>query len=288
MGPSGRPADSGSRFWVVSTSRMLIGFLFMAAFGFLSLYGYFFVFGLKSSSTPTRPLAIGLLVVVPLAMVIGLAVGGWVWGFLGKRVLGFTREEVETLVTPALPIPWLVRYKNWYLNVLFGPRTSPSARRAGAPGPPVLDSLSDGPTSVQKVLYECSAYAITKNWDERTTKNFDMAMVRTDWFPSRKGILRFMSQSLTFEDWTIPYAEIDDAVVTLLKGILPGYYLRIRAKGQPYQFSIVRMNARYFRGELPFPARRVSTEGFFTWGYVLARLLPILAFLAFFLWTRRR
>jgi hypothetical protein len=117
---------------------------------------------------------------------------------------------------------------------------------------------------------------------QTTTKTFEMAMLTTEWWPPTRGVLRFMCDALTFEDWTIPYAAIDDAVVTHLRGIIPGCYLRIRANGQPYQFSILSWNSGYFRGELPFPVRRASANGI-TWFFLLVRLLPILAFLAYLL-----
>jgi hypothetical protein len=166
MGPTGQPAKTGSRFTMLSMSRMLIGSLCMLALTLPVIYGYSFVFGLKSSSNIAGPRMIGLFVTIPPAMVIGLVVGDWVWCFLGTRFLGFTRQEVEAMVTPVLPIPWLVRYKNWYMSVLFGPKASPAGRQAGTPGQPVLDGGPDGPDSVQNAIYECSAAAITKNWDK--------------------------------------------------------------------------------------------------------------------------
>jgi hypothetical protein len=286
MGPLGRPSNSGSRLTMVSMSRMVIGLLCMLALLPSYIYGYSRVFGLESSTKMEGLHSIGLFVTIPVAMVIALAISGWVWGFLGKTLCGFTRQEVEAMVTPVLPNPLLVRYKNWYLNVLFGPKTSPTVRHGGTPGQPVLGT-TDGPERVQSVLYECSAAGITKNWDDQTTKTFNMAMARTEWWPHTRGVLRFMHDAITFDDWRVPYAEIDDAVVTTLSGIFPGYYLRIRANGQPYQFSILSWNPAYFRYELPFPVRRASAKGI-TWFFLLVRLLPIVALLAYFLWTTRK
>jgi len=268
-------------------SRLVIALPCVLAVLLLYISCYTFVFGLESSRKIEGPYLIGFLVTTPLAIATGFAMSGWIWGFLGKKLCGFTRQEVDAMVTPVLPILWLVRYKNWYLNVLFGPKTSATARHMGASAQPFLDGATNSRDVEQPVLYECSAAAITKNWDEQTTKTFNMAMARTDWWPHTRGVLRFMGNCLTFDDWTIPYAAIDDAVVTTLHGIVPGYYLRIRANGRPYQFSILSVNPKYFRGELPFPTRKASAKGI-TWFFLLVRLVPILVFLAYLLWTARK
>jgi hypothetical protein len=248
------------------------------------------VFGKEPSSDATGLRKIAMLVVPPLAAVLGLAAGGWVWGYLGKKLLGFTREDVELLVAPPLPVPALDRYKkNWYFNVLFGPTPAPSSTKAGTPHLAGLDGESDSATAAQAVLYECPANAVTADWNETTTtKRVDLAMAKADWWPCRRGVLQFRSDALTFADWTIRYAEIDDAVVTLVTGVLPSYYLRIRANGLPYQFCIMKVNPQFFRGELPFPVRRATATGF-TWLNLASQMLCLVALLAFFiLWLRSK
>ena len=122
-----------------------------------------------------------------------------------------------------------------------------------------------------RVLYECKALAIGTYWDERTTERFDMEMLKTDWAGHQRGKLRFMSECLTFENWTIPYGEIDDAVVTRVRGVVPAWYLRIKAQGESYQFCPHVWKGSYFRDELPFTVRRAFARGF-GWLYVLGIL----------------
>jgi hypothetical protein len=93
-----------------------------------------------------------------------------------------------------------------------------------------------------------------------------------------------MPDSLAFDDWILPYSAIDDAVVTLVKGIVPAYVIRLKSRRESYQFSV---SGSYFGGELPFRARRTTVRGF-TWPYLLARLLPIIGLLALYLWTRKK
>jgi hypothetical protein len=50
----------------------------------------------------------------------------------------------------------------------------------------------------------------------------------------------------------------------------------------------MKVNPHFFRGELPFPARRATAQGF-TWLYFASQLLFLVALLAFFiLWLRSR
>ena len=119
-----RPGDVESRYSLLSRSRTVFSFVFMAASLLLGVYLYSLLFGPSPFNKPTEPLFILLVVVAILATSIGLAAGTWTWGFLGKKFFGFARNEVEPLVTPMMPIPGLERYTNWYLNVLFGPKTA--------------------------------------------------------------------------------------------------------------------------------------------------------------------
>ena len=105
-----------------------------------------------------------------------------------------------------------------------------------------------------------------------------------DWVQARRGKLRVTPDALDLDGWTLPYAEIDDAVITHVKGIVPACFIRIKSRGDSYQFSV---SGSYFRRELPFSARTTTVKGF-TWYYLMARLLPLIALLAFFLWAKRK
>jgi hypothetical protein len=219
--------------------------------------------------------AVGVALIPLFAFPLGACLGGLLWGFLGKRFLGFTREEVEPFVRPALPLPILAAYRNWYLNFLFGPPSDGAVR---------TDGRADERSALSDVRYQCAAAVITEPWDEETTRTFSLATLKTDWRQARRGTLRIMPDSLAFDDWILSYSDIDDAVVTLVKGIVPSYVIRLKSRSESYQFSVA---GSYFGSELPFPARRTTVRGF-TWPYLLARLLPLIGLLALFLWTRKK
>src|SRR5262249_51908371 len=105
------------------------------------------------------------------------------------------------------------------------------------------------------------------------------------WQRSRVGTLRIASDAVEFLDWVTPCANIDITVLTFVRGITPTYFLRIRAKGKSYQFGAE--GRCHFLGELPFPVRRESTEGF-PWLRVLLILASLAIVFALLLWQRRR
>ena len=171
------------------------------------------------------------------------------------------------------------------MDTVFGPRSERSAALRGPADVAESNRRTDDVIGLGNILNECSAAMITTPWDEQTTtQQVNMAMLKSDWWQARRGKLRVLPAALSFDDWMLPYPEIDDAVVTLVKGIVPSYIIRIKSQGNSYQFSV---SGSYFGGELPFPARRTIVKGF-TWSYLIARLLPLITLLAFFLWSSRK
>jgi hypothetical protein len=275
MGPRESRSRSESRYSTLSTTRLLVTFPVIAAVLLLSVlaYGYLVLGGWSRKLSQAQG---AIMLAIPLvAMPIGACLGGLLWGFLGKRFLGFTREEVEPFVRPVLSLAILTRYRNWYLDFLFGPSEHVGAGTGGS---------CEDVRAVEDVLYEGPASVITAHWSEQTTKEFNLATLKTDWWQARRGTLRITPGSLAFGDWSLRYTEIDDAVVTLVKGIIPSYVIRLKSHGESYQFSVT---GSYFGGELPFPARRTTVKGF-TCSYLMARLLPLIGLLALFLCTRRK
>ncbi len=284
MGPPELPRRSESRYTTLSISRVLIKLPLVGAVLLLMVSVYLYLFWPAPPQQPSTAQGVGLMIILPAAFPVGGLLGDLVWCFLGKRFLGFTRDEVEPFVRTVMPIALLTRYKNWYMDLVFGPGSDASARPHGTTDVSGADRLPDDMNILNDVLYECAAARITEHWDEQTTKQFSMAMLKTDWWQARRGTLRVMRRALAFDEWTLPYTEIDDAVVTVVKGIVPSYIIRLKSHGNSYQFSV---GGSYFGGALPFPARRTTVKGF-TWSYLMARLLPLIALLALFLWSRRR
>lgn len=290
MGLLERKGPPESRYSILNASRLLVTIPTALAVVLLMIFGYaYLVWGGDWSRKPTRAEMVVVLVIPIVGLTIGSCLGSLIWGYLGKKLLGFTREEVEPFVHPPLPIGLRTQYRNWYMDLLFGPRAEGSERLHGTSDLAGSGMLSEDVNAGTDVLHECAAAAITAHWDEDTTRQFGMAMLRRDWMQARKGKLRVMPDSLAFDDWTLPYAEFDDAVVTVVKEIVPAYLVRIKSRGNAYQFSVGGsfFGDSYFGGELPFPARRTTVKGF-TWSYLAVRLVPLVALLAFFLWSRKK
>lgn len=140
---------------------------------------------------------------------------------------------------------------------------------------------------MSEFLAECRARVISDPWNEETTKIGDVRAIAQAWrYRVREGKLRVWSDALQFEDWRIPYTELDDAVVTRVQAISPSYFPRIKVKGKPYQFAIQK-GGSFFKGDLPFPVRRASARGF-TWTRALVRLLIFLTGIALLILGTRK
>jgi hypothetical protein len=138
---------------------------------------------------------------------------------------------------------------------------------------------------MRQVIEECAASAVSRDWQEGTTRRYDLRELSQIWAGARKGRLRLLSDALEFEEWRIPYTDLDAAVLTHVNGLGAGYFLRIRAKGKPYQFSI--LGASHFMEELPFEVTRESTDGI-TWPKLALRILAAGVFLAVVVWACSR
>jgi hypothetical protein len=102
------------------------------------------------------------------------------------------------------------------------------------------------------------------------------------WVLSRRGILRVTDESLHFGDWAIPYSGIDEAVLFRIRQMfIPGYVLRVRARGSVYQFGL--RYGRFWKGELPFEAERRRARIRLTPARIVIRVL-FFAILAYWIW----
>ena len=283
MGPPEQlPRRSESRDLMLSISRVLVRFSALAAMLMAMIWLYGNVIGPDASHNPSGAHVVGLVIILLVGIPIGAGLGSLVWCILGKELLGFTRDEVEPFLRPGPRIAIITRYTNWYMDLLFGPRSDVGAPRHGSSDTAGLNGSTANASCREDILYECGAASITAHWDEQTTKQFNLDTLKREWWQARRGTLRVMPGALAFDDWTLPYAEIDDAVVTLVQGIVPSYIIRIKSRGNSYQFSVT---GSYFGSQLPFPARRTVVKGF-TWSYLMARLLPLIALLALLLWSK--
>lgn len=140
---------------------------------------------------------------------------------------------------------------------------------------------------MSQLVAECQARVISDPWNEETTKTGDIRVLARSWRQCvREGNLRVISDALEFEDWKIPYKDLDDAVLTRVQAIVPSYYLRIKVKGKPYQFAIQKGGSA-LEGDLPFEVRRASAKGF-TWTKALVRFLIFLTGIALLILGSRK
>ena len=129
----------------------------------------------------------------------------------------------------------------------------------------------------EPLLYRCLTKATRAEGDD-IRRSFS-------WVASRRAMLEIRGDSMVCGDWTIPYDEIDEAVLFSTKQmfIIPVYVLRAKSKGKVYQFGL--NPNRFWNGELPFPVHREKMRlGYST--YSIAVRVILVAFVIYLLWDR--
>ena len=105
--------------------RMIFTFLIigipcmlMAMLGGALLFGKLFCLG------PDDPISLGELIIFMIFMVaailVGLAIGGWLWLVLARFLFGFTRSEIEGLMAEDPNVPIISTYNSWCLDLIYG------------------------------------------------------------------------------------------------------------------------------------------------------------------------
>jgi hypothetical protein len=75
------------------------------------------------------------------------------------------------------------------------------------------------------------------------------------WVTSRRGSLKVFSDRLECGDWTIPFEEIQQAVLfETRQWFIRCYVLKVRTAATTYQFGL--NPGRFWRGDLPFEVER--------------------------------
>ena len=95
------------------------------------------------------------------------------------------------------------------------------------------------------------------------------------WVTARRGVLKVYPDRLVCGDWTIPVAEIREAVLSSFRSAfgIPGYVLRVDTDSKTYHFGL--NGGRYWKGELPFPVRREKVKLRYSAFSIAARCLLI-------------
>lgn len=132
---------------------------------------------------------------------------------------------------------------------------------------------------MSNLLHRCMTKATTAEGDDiRHSLN---------WVVSRRGSLRVMDDALECGNWRIPYDKIDEAVLfnTRANFVIPCYVLRVKTEGKIYQFGL--NPGKYWRGELPFSARREKLPLQFSWFSITVRVFLLIS-IGYLLWQRVR
>lgn len=125
-----------------------------------------------------------------------------------------------------------------------------------------------------KPLHRCLTKATTAEGEEiRHSLN---------WVVSRRAILKVMPDALVCGDWTIPYQDIEDAVLfSVWSTFVPGFVLRVKSRGKVYQFGL-NWNP-FWRRELPFPVRREKGKLRYSAFSIVVRLVAV-GYLIYLAW----
>jgi hypothetical protein len=110
-----------------------------------------------------------------------------------------------------------------------------------------------------EVVYRCKTKA--------TDREGDRLRWSLNWAFARRGELRLTDVAIQCGDWTIPYAEIDDAVLLAVPMWFgTAYNLRVKSRGKTYNFALKSTSAwrwtldPFWSGATPFPIRRETAR----------------------------
>jgi len=105
------------------------------------------------------------------------------------------------------------------------------------------------------------------------------------WLASRRARLKVFSDRLECGDWTIPYGEIQNAVLYRFRSMffIPGYVLMVKTDPKTYQFGL---NAgKFWTSKLPFPVEREAASLGMSPVSLAIRLI-LFAVISYVLWHR--
>lgn len=126
------------------------------------------------------------------------------------------------------------------------------------------------------------AELIHRCWTKATNEEGDEVRRSSNWVTARRARLHVTRDALVCGDWTIPYADIQEAVLfSVSQMLVPGYVLRVKAKGVTYQFGL--NWGRFWERELPFPVHREKARLRYSFFSIALRIM-LIAIVAHWLW----
>lgn len=126
-------------------------------------------------------------------------------------------------------------------------------------------------------LYSCITKAIVADGNQLRTG--------PKWVTSRRGRFILYSDRLECGDWTIPYVDIREAVLSSFRSPIlriPGYLLAVRTDSDTYHFGL--NGGRYWEGELPFPVERQKARLKMSMISIAARVV-LIGYILFVVWN---
>ena len=127
------------------------------------------------------------------------------------------------------------------------------------------------------LLYKCMTKA--------TTAQGDQMRYGPNWILSRRAILKVYDDHLECGDWSIDYTTIREAVLLSIRSsfFVPGYVLRIQTSDKVFHFGL--NWGRFWKGELPFAARRERGKMAYSWFSIIVRA-GLIGYILYLIWAR--
>jgi len=118
-----------------------------------------------------------------------------------------------------------------------------------------------------------------------TTAEGDQRKYGPNWVTSRRASLKVFEDHLECGDWRINYAEIRHAVLCSFRSVflrIPGYILTVETADRTYHFGL-NGSGQFWKGDLPFEAKREKGKLVFTWFSVAVRVM-LAGYIGYLLW----
>jgi hypothetical protein len=127
---------------------------------------------------------------------------------------------------------------------------------------------------------------LIKTFIVKATKNEGDEIRRSfNWALARRGTLKIYDDHLECGDWSIKYSDFREAVVFSFRSplFIPGYILRVKTDADIYQFGL--NPGSFWKGELPFEAKREKQKLKNSTYSIVVRLL-LLGGILYWLWGK--
>jgi len=122
---------------------------------------------------------------------------------------------------------------------------------------------------MSNLIFKCVTKATTDEGEQRK--------YGPNWVTSRRSTLKVFEDHIECGNWQISFDEIENAVLFSFKSLflrIPGYILTIESADRTYHFGLNGW-AKFWRRELPFPAKREFGKIKMSWFSICLRLILV-------------